>query len=413
MKKLLTTKTIDALKPPSKKRDEVRDVKSAGLVLRVSRTGTKVWYFTKRINREIYCIKIGEYPAVTLSEAREQAQCILHDIHLGKYAKDSSDSPEDVIPTLEQAIDKFIELYAKPGNRTWKETRSKLGKFEHLYSRPITEIRKADIIKVLDDIVACGTATRANRVLAAIKKLMNWCVDRDYIEVSPIATLKAPTKEEPRHRVLSPDEILKLWAWGKDTPYPFGPFIQLLLLTGQRRGEVSGMRWSEVDFEQATWTLPAERVKNNTLHVVPLSTAAQEILKQLPRFQNSDYVFTTTGISAISGFGKLKQRLEVVLGSNAEDWRLHDLRRTVATNMAQLGIQPHIIEAVLNHKSGIVSGVAAVYNRHSYDTEKREALKKWATLLNRIDQKQLPTPQKRNFKIYGDLLNNAQTNFGA
>ena len=144
------------------------------------------------------------------------------------------------------------------------------------------------------------------------------------------------------------------------------------------------MRWSELDLANRTWTIPAKRAKNATTHIVPLAPLVVDILKAVPRFLGSDLVFTTTGRTTISGFGRLKRRLEGAVGLEAEGWRLHDVRRTVATNMAMMGIQPHLIEAVLNHKTGIVSGVAAVYNRHAYLEEKREALEKWAGYVEKI-----------------------------
>jgi integrase len=135
------------------------------------------------------------------------------------------------------------------------------------------------------------------------------------------------------------------------------------------------MRWSELDLDRATWTIPAHRAKNGNAHIVPLSPIALGILRALPRFAGSDFVFTTTGNTAVSGFGRLKERLAPAATS---DWRFHDIRRTVATNLAALRVPPHVIEAVLNHQSGIVSGVAAVYNRHAYLEEKSEALGLWA-----------------------------------
>lgn len=233
-------------------------------------------------------------------------------------------------------------------------------------------------MRALDTIIAGGAPTRANRALAAIKKLMNWCIDRGIIETSPVAALKPPTKEVARERVLTDIELAACWDAATDEGFPFKQFVQLLILTGQRRGEVSGMRRSELDLDNGIWTLPAKRTKNASSHIVPLAPLAIDILKSVPRFLDSDLVFTTNGKTPISGFGRLKERLDVTVGLDAEDWRFHDLRRTMATNMAMMRIQPHIIEAILNHKTGIVSGVAAVYNRHAYVDEKREALKPWA-----------------------------------
>jgi len=153
----------------------------------------------------------------------------------------------------------------------------------------------------------------------------------------------------------------------------------LLLATAQRRGELAEMRWSEIDAVAKTWVIPSERSKNGKAHVVPLSAFALEMLAEVPRFLDCDYVFTTTRKSPVSGFSKALRRLSE--GSQTADWRWHDLRRTAASGMARLSVAPHVVEKVLNHVSGIISGVAAVYNRHGYDNEKRDALEQWGTTL--------------------------------
>jgi integrase len=135
------------------------------------------------------------------------------------------------------------------------------------------------------------------------------------------------------------------------------------------------MRWSEIDLQRRFWTIPAARAKNGHAHEVPLSPAVIDVLRQLPRFLHSDFVFTTNGQRPVSGFGRAKDRFERAVGS--KDWRVHDLRRTAASGMARLGIPPHVIEKVLNHRTGVISGVAAVYNRYGYAEEKRDALERW------------------------------------
>lgn len=378
MKKKLTPKSIDALPPATGKRYEVHDALLPGLHLRVSATGGKVFGVSRRVDRHMKRIRIGAYPIVSLADAREKARDILRDIELGQYDQ-ASPSVADSAPslTLGEVIPQFIELYAKPRNRDWRGTERVLQKFSPLFPRPIDQIKRADIVRVLDTIIAGGAPTRANRALAAIKKLMNWCIDRAMIETSPVASLRPPTKEVARDRVLADEEVVAIYGAGASEGFPFEHFVQLLILTGQRRGEVAGMRWSELDLNKGIWTLPSKRAKNATSHIVPLAPLAITILKSVPRFLDSDLVFTTTGTSPISGFGRLKERLDAAL-PDAEDWRFHDLRRTMATNMAMMRIQPHIIEAVLNHKTGIVSGVAATYNRHAYFDEKREALVQWS-----------------------------------
>ncbi|MFG1325166.1 tyrosine-type recombinase/integrase [Xanthobacter variabilis] len=371
MRKKLSPKLIDSLPAATTKRYEVRDDFVVGLMIRVSVTGAKVWYLATPVKDRARRIKLGTYPVLSLADARDKAREVLRQIQLGTF-----DEEPAVRLTLGDVIPQFIELYAHPRNRSWKSTQRVLDKFAALHAMPIEEIKRADVVGVLDELGAAGIGIGANRALAAIKKLFAWCLGRGTVEVNPVAALKAPAKEVARDRVLSDDEIAACWIGAEGEDFPFEPFAKMVMLTGQRRGEVAGMRWSELDLDGGTWTLPARRTKNATQHVVPLAPLALSLLKGIPRFQGSDFVFTTTGRSPISGFGRLKARLEKASGS--DDWRLHDIRRTVATNMAMMGVQPHVIEAVLNHKSGIVSGVAAVYNRHSYTQKKREALVKWA-----------------------------------
>ncbi|WP_027834871.1 tyrosine-type recombinase/integrase [Maritalea myrionectae] len=390
MRKKLTTKTIDALPAAVGKRYEVRDELLTGFMVRVSSVGKKVFYLNTRINGRARRIKIGDYPLMSLAEARQKAQSILRDISLGAFENSAAGSPERSAPVLKDVIDQFIERYAKPRNKGWKETQSILTKYTPLYSLPIDQIHRRDVHEVLDRIVANGTATRANRALAAIKTLMNWAVDRGFLDVSPVANMRPPTKEVPRERVLTHEEICACWYGAIEEGYPFTQFTQLLILLGQRRGEVAGMRWSELDFDRGLWTLPSSRVKNGTAHFVPLPKLALDILNSIPRFLNSDYVFTTTGTSPISGFGRLKRRLDEHVGLDAPGWRFHDLRRTMATGMAELRVAPHIIEAILNHKSGIFSGVAAVYNRHLYLDEKLEALELWANKIEMVTSSLAP-----------------------
>ncbi|WJI81248.1 MULTISPECIES: tyrosine-type recombinase/integrase [unclassified Mesorhizobium] len=274
-------------------------------------------------------IKIGAYPIISLADAREKAREILRDIQLGNFQKRERE-PEITVMTLGEIVPQFIELYAKTRNRDWKGKASILQKFNTIFPKTIDTIKRADVVKVLDGMVSDGTSVRANRALAALKKLFAWCVDRGTIEYNPLAGLKVPTKEIARDRVLEDTELIACWKAAMAEAFPFDAFAKLLILTGQRRGEVAGMRWSELSLEKANWTTPAKRTKNATMHTVPLF--AVEVLQALPRFLNSDFVFTTTGTSEISGFGRLKDRLDKVVG--ATDWRLHDIRRTVATNMA-------------------------------------------------------------------------------
>jgi integrase len=395
MRKNLTAKVVENLQPRIDRRYEVRDLLLPGFGVRVSVNGKKSWFAVGRVGGRQVRHTIGTYPTVTLSEAREAARLILKDIQLGLYAPVKAD-PEVTPPTLSQMVTLFIEIYAKPKNRGWKAVQATFRKFAPINHMPVGDVTRADIVKVLDGIAANGTPIAANRAMSAIKKLFAWSLDRGAISVHPLVGLRKPGIERSRDRVLTDDELKSFWQATEELGFPFGPAFQIMALTGQRRGEVTSMRWSHINSSEAVWTIPASIAKNGRAHEVPLSTPVLDVIQHLPRFTGADFVFTTTGISPISGFGRAKDRLDFAMDIAAE-WRLHDLRRTVASGMARLGVAPHVIEKVLNHVSGQISGVAAVYNRHGYQTEKREALSQWAAHLENL----MPKQQGKNTRTSG------------
>jgi integrase len=227
---------------------------------------------------------------------------------------------------------------------------------------------------------------------AHARKFFNWCVENAYLEVSPCSGMKGPPAFKARDRWLNDDELRLVWRASSDLAAPFGAFIKMLILTGQRRDEVARMAWSEIDLERAEWTIPAERCKNGKAHVVDLSPPAIELIRAQGR--TGELLFTTTGSTPISGFAKVKRRLdEIVEAKRAEGakalglpapsdpipaWRVHDLRRTAATGMARLGNPPWVVEAVLNHISGVRGGLVAVYQHYEHRPERRAALRGWA-----------------------------------
>jgi integrase len=380
MRKKLTCRFLETVPPPATRRVEYHDELLLGLRLRVFATGRKSWSVVGRANGKQVRHTIGTYPTISLMEARDTARILLRDMQLGKYVE--PDPPR--LRTLGDTVPDFIEKHARPKNRDWRATASMLKRFEPLFHIPLAEIKRADVVRVLDSIIAEGKPYRANRVLAAIKKLFAWALDRGLIDVHPIFGLKPPSKEIARDRILTEVETRAFWIAANAMGFLFGPALLLLLLTAQRRGEVTSMRWSDLNFERAVWTVPAAVAKNGRVHEVPLSRTAQDILKRLPRFVGSDLVFTTTGTTPISGFGRVKERLDAMMG--VSDWRFHDLRRTAASGMARIGVAPHVIEKVLNHVSGQISGVAAVYNRHGYFPEKRDALERWAEYVEQVSE---------------------------
>ena len=287
--------------------------------------------------------------------------------------------------TVENLKIQFIERYAKRQNRSWKQTEWIFDKLvlPAWKGRTVHDITKRDVIDLIEGIEQ-DRPILANRVLAAVRKWFNWLAARDVVKASPCTGVVPPAKEKARDRRLTDDEIRALWAaCGKGEPdgggigEPFGSFVKLLLLTGQRRSEVAGMRWSELDLDKRLWMIPAERSKNKRAHAVPLARQAVAIIEGVKRIAKSDHVFTTTGDSGLGGFSRAKERLDQRM-KPATAWTFHDLRRSAATGMADMGIPPHIVEAVLNHISGAKAGVAGIYNRAAYAAEKADALQRWA-----------------------------------
>jgi integrase len=331
---------------------------------------------------------VGRYPLLSLAEARARAERALREVSEGRdpaaAKKAARNRYADQLFTA--VAEEFVEKHAKRKTRTWRET-ERILKREFAWPwkhRPIQDITKQDLNRVLDGIVARRAPIAANGALAAVRKLFNWAIERGYVSVSPCAGTQRPSKAVSRNRVLSHAELAAVWRAAADTPYPFGQVVQLLILTAQRRAEVVGMRWSELDLEQRLWSLPAARTKANREHAVPLSELAVRIIRSVPRMHD-DLVFPARGKdTAASGFSKWKRALDA--NSKAIGWTLHDLRRTAATRMAELSVRPHVIEHILNHQ---MPGVAGVYNRFEYLPEMREALAQWSEQISRIPRRPL------------------------
>jgi integrase len=220
------------------------------------------------------------------------------------------------------------------------------------------------------------TPVAANRVYKITRRMFGWAIEHDLAAASPCVGMKAPFPETARDRVLTDHELLLIWQAAGELGGPGGLLVQLLTLTGQRRSEVAGMTWAELDLDQGTWTLPAVRVKTGKLHAVPLSGAVLELLQAAPRI--GAFVVSMTGARPVSGFSEIKDGIAALLPPDMPAWVFHDLRRTAATGMARLGIGLPVIEKVLNHASGSFGGIVGVYQRHDFANEKRAALDAWA-----------------------------------
>jgi integrase len=280
-------------------------------------------------------------------------------------------------PKPERSMAALIERFLKANarKRTENEMRRRLEKHvvPVLGDRAIDTVTKPEIADLCDAIEA---PVMANRTFETLRLFFNWAIGRGLIDVSPMAGLKKPNPdhEQARKRVLSDDELRKLWKATGEIGEPFGPLVRLLVLTGQRRGEVAGMMDSEIVGD--LWTIPGDRVKNGHDHTVPLTALVLAELAKVTRIGDKGLIFTTTGTRPVSGWGRVKDRLDRLVGF--DDWRIHDLRRTVATGLQRLGVPLQVTEAVLNHTSGTRDGIVGVYQTYDYHDEKADALRAWS-----------------------------------
>jgi integrase len=404
---MLTEIQISKLPNPAKRR-ELADGKVTGLYFVVQPSGARSWAVRYRADGKPAKLTLGPFPAVGLAEARRRAQEELGKIAGGEDPASTKRTAREAARAAAAAESDRVSAVAtefvkravtkRTGHRrisdSWAAERERLLRVEVLPkigSKRIGDVTKADILGLLEGMVDRGSAVNANRLLAVLRRMFNWCISRGLVDKSPCDKLTPPAPETSRDRVLSDDEIRLVWnAFGR-VGYPFGPMAQLLLLTGARLNEIASGRWSEIDLEAKTWTVAKERSKNGVAHELPLSDAAIGILRSLPRIgdRKDVFVFSTTGRTPVSGFSNAKEAIDRAMveahGADAiPHWTFHDLRRSAASGMAGIGIAPHVVEAALGHKSGTIKGVAAVYNRYSYNVEKRAALDAWSRRIDSI-----------------------------
>jgi integrase len=239
--------------------------------------------------------------------------------------------------------------------------------------RSIHEISKRDVVEVVTAIEQRGAPVAANKTLKSIKTFLRWCVGRAVLDQSPAEGVPLPAKEVARDRVLDDEELAGVILAARQIGGPYGGIVEFLALTGQRREEVARLQREELDLARRIWTIPKSRTKNAKAHVVHLSEQSLAILKRADR--NSPLVFSRLGTKPFQEFSRAKRVLDQ--RSGVTGWRLHDLRRTCVSGMARLGVAPHVADKILNHQAGTISGVAAVYQRHEFLAERREALKRW------------------------------------
>lgn len=407
----LTAKQVEHMKANPEKRIEIPAGSPRGLYLVVHPTGKKSWAFRYRWHGRPTKLTFSKsYPDMSLAAARAEAEAAIKDISRCVDPAASKIEEEQHEPNSAEAVAKeWLTRDVRPRTRTWAEVERVVNKeiLPICKNKLITEISRAEVLRLLDSIVDRGAPIAANETLSIVKRWLNWCVGRGYLDASPVANIPTPAAKKSRDRVLSEDELREVWKAAGAMGYPYGPFLGLLILTAQRRGEVAGMRWTELDLEEGLWTLSAERTKAGRIHDVPLARPAIAILKNLPRFEGPHVFTTDSGAKAINSFSKCKVRLdaEILRGrQRSKDTRtagytMHDLRRTAATHMAQTGVPPHVLSAVLNHSPGSAQGVTSIYNRFRYSKERLAALDGWARYVVRLDRGEIDSSTGRDREV--------------
>jgi len=414
----LSVLAVESWKPAAT-RQEVLD--RDGLYLVVQPSGLKSFALRYRRKSDGKAVKhtIGSYPMISLKDARSKANELRAEIERGADPHGDKVTARrrtaEVDDSFEAVARRYITDYQFRSRRSWEWTarllglevdakgavepktcppllvvrdgskdqrgqRRRVSLVDRWGARRIGDITDADIIHALDQ-VSSHAPIAANRLHAVLSGLFGWAKGKRLVASNPCAGLERPAEERARDRVLDDKELRKVWVAADELGHPWAGIVKLLILTGQRRNEIAGLRWSEVDHEELALHLPAARTKNARAHDVPLSASALAIIAGLPHLVDADLVFTIRR-KPITGFSRMKERLDEASG--VTNWTLHDIRRTVATGLQKLGVRLEVTEAVLNHRSGSLKGIARVYQTHDYGPEKRDALARWADAVDAL-----------------------------
>ena len=401
----LTDRVIAKLSCPAGRKDTLFfDAQLKGFALRVSAGGGRSFLFQYRFGPVARRLPLGEWGeagtkggGITATQARAAAERHRGAVRDGrdpwaerKAAQVATLEAEvetrrqkaAVAFTLEALLEDWLAAHEKA--RRVSYTRDMESRVRHnlapLLKLPAAKITKAEAVREIDRVAATGGVTTARRTLAYGRALYGWAEKRGAVEANPFRGVPAPGKEVSRDRVLTDAELGAVWKAAEAEGPPYGPMVRFLLLTLGRLNEVAGMTWGEVAADLSTWTQPGERTKNSKAHVVHLSEAARALLlearlKKMPRPDTLVFASLAEG-KLLTGFGALKRRLDKA--SKTAGWRLHDFRRTGVTVLARQGFPPHVADKLLNHITGAIHGVAAVYQRHDFATERARALDAWA-----------------------------------
>ena len=389
----LTQLSVTRITAPKSGRIVCWDRTLPGFGLRVTAQSSKTWVATYRLaNGQKVFETLGSLAKIpNVADARQAARDSMAKAAAGEdpVTEKRVAAERAAASTVNIAVNRWLahcDRNLKPKTaREWRRI------FEHDVlprwgSRPLTGVTKGDVLELLDDkanarerkrkSLTDGAGVQANKTLTRLRTFWGWAIAQGLVEHDPTAGVRKPVREIARDRVLDDDEIRAFWQATGETDWPFGPMFRLMLVTAQREGEVSGIRWSEIDLNKRQWEIPSSRTKNGKPHIVHLSPLAIGIVEGVPCV--GDLLFTGRGDNVVSGFSKAKARLDRAMlaigGAGIPAWTLHDLRRTAATRMAMSAVRAEVVDRVLNHQAGTVHGVAAIYNRFSYEPERRAAL---------------------------------------
>jgi integrase len=349
-----------------------------GLGLRLRATGGRSFVFQFKIGTQQRRMTLGNASAIKLEQARATASKLHAYVRLGHdVAAERNERRAQITDTFGATLARYLPRQkARVRPRSYIEIDRYLSRYlRSFHELPLARIDRRAIAEQLFRIETANGTAAANRARTCLSAFFSWCMREGLADANPVIGT-GRREEVSRARVLNEDELLIVWqALGNDE---FSAIVRLLILTGQRREEIGGLRWSELVNDRII--LPSERTKNKREHVIPLSEPAQAIIDAQPRRRDREHVFGR-GTGGFSGWSRCKARLDArvaeMMGHPLPGWTLHDIRRSCATHMAELGAAPHIIEAILNHVSGHKHGIHGVYNRSTYEREKRVALQMW------------------------------------
>lgn len=415
-----TDRFIKSAKPKENqvKPYDIREGSGQGFAITIFPSGEKSFIYIYHFGGRKRRMTLGKYPHMSLADAKKEHRSALKILESGKdpaIERKNARLEERNSDTVQTLIEEYIEEWAKPRKRSWKEDERILNKDIRPAwgKRKAKDITKRDVVQLLEVISKRGAPIGANRTLACIRRMFNFGVERDLLLASPCTAVKAPSKENRRERSLSADEIYSFWReLDSDNPaLKMSPAtklaLKLQLVTAQRKGEIVSAEWIEIDFTSKVWTIPSEKAKNGKAHRVPLSSLAIELLQEIKKLSDSSRWLFPAALTTKKDTHMTGEAIDHALRRSKkaflkiDDFSPHTLRATAATHMASMRISGEKISRILNHaKKGVTE---QHYNQYNYDDEKRHALEAWGKRLSEICEGKsatsnvLPLNQSVNF----------------